>query len=195
MAQDSFHVLLDQLRAGDDGAAAQFFRRFAHRLLGLASVQLGALLRGKVEPDDVVQSVFKSFFVRQRDGRLDLESWEGVWAVLVVLTVRKCHQKREFFTAARRDVRREVGAADEAEDAVREALGREPTPSEAAEMVETLRHVLGLFEGRERTIVETSLQGYEAAEVAGRLGCTKRKVYRVLARVKTELLRMQAAPA
>src|SRR4051812_2143319 len=61
----SFPPLTYRLQAGDPHVAAQVFRRFAHRLIGLASRRLGRVVRGKVEPEDVIQSVFRSFFLRQ----------------------------------------------------------------------------------------------------------------------------------
>ena len=50
-----------RLRAGDNAAAAEVFRRFANRLIGLARTHLDARVRQKVDPEDVMQSALKSF--------------------------------------------------------------------------------------------------------------------------------------
>src|SRR4051794_6881107 len=110
-ADSSFDALTSRLQADDPGAAAEVFRRYARRLLGLASSRLGELLRRKAGPEDVVQSVFRSFFLRMRQGRFDLDGWDDLWSLLVVITVRKCVNRREFFQAACRDVRREEASA------------------------------------------------------------------------------------
>ena len=58
------------------------FRQFANRLIGLAHAHLDTALRQKVGPEDVAQSVFRSFFRRQADQPYDLESWDGLWSLL-----------------------------------------------------------------------------------------------------------------
>src|SRR5207245_2221645 len=78
--------------------------------------------------------------------------------------------------AGRRDAAREVvapagGGAEPPPD-------RDPTPAEAAALVETLeRWLRGLSPG-ERTITELGLQGYAAPDIAERLGRTERSVRR-----------------
>ena len=59
---------MERLRAGDDEAAREVFDRFARRLVGLARRRFDRRLAHRVDPEDVVQSAFKSFFVRHREG-------------------------------------------------------------------------------------------------------------------------------
>ena len=86
----SFDGVMADLRAGDQAAAAAVFRRFATRLAGLAGAKLDARLRGKVDPDDVLQSVYRSFFGRHAAGQFDFDGWDGLWSLLTTITVRKC---------------------------------------------------------------------------------------------------------
>src|SRR5690349_22394178 len=109
MAQnESFVQLMDRLRSGEDAAAREVFARFAGRLVGLARRHLDARLAVKVDPEDVVQSAYKSFFVRQRAGGLEVGSWDGLWGVLTLITLRKCADRAEHFRAGKRDVSREA---------------------------------------------------------------------------------------
>jgi DNA-directed RNA polymerase specialized sigma24 family protein len=48
----------------DEQAARENFDRFARRLIGLARTRLDRRIRQKIDPEDVVQSVFRSFFTR-----------------------------------------------------------------------------------------------------------------------------------
>jgi len=193
-AELSFHALVGRLGAGDPEAATQLFQRFAHRLVRLAADRLHGVIRHRAGPEDVVQSVFRSFFTRQQDGQFDLHGWDSLWDVLVVITLRKCCNRVEYFRAACRDVRREVPLDLAAAGSVLSGgvAAREPTPSEALELAETVERLLLLFQDRERAILELSLQGCPVAEISARLGCTERKVYRVRERIRLELRRMQA---
>jgi len=183
----SFDDLMVHLRDGRNDAAAQLFQRFANRLIVLARKQLDPKILQKVDPEDVMQSVFRSFLARNAAGQLgEFNTWDNLWAILVVMTRRKCGRRTDYFYAARRDVRREtptnsmgdenpsyVGIPDE-----------EPTPHEAAVLAETVELLLSDLQGRQREILTLSLQGYTPVEISERLKCTERTVYRVLDRVK-----------
>src|SRR5437762_3488388 len=98
MSQEpSFEDLMERLRLGDERAAQQIFERFAHRLMGLARTRLSGGLRQKVDPEDVMQSVFKSFFRRHAEAQFDLSGWDSLWALLTVITLRKSgHKVKEY---------------------------------------------------------------------------------------------------
>jgi RNA polymerase sigma-70 factor (ECF subfamily) len=193
---DSFAGLMGRLRSGEDAAAREVFVRFAARLAGLARSHLDARLAVKVDPEDVVQSAYKSFFLRQRDGRLDVGTWDGLWGVLTMITLRKCADRAAYYRAGKRDVAREVsgGAPDDGAPAVIDlALDREPRPDEAAALAETVDALFrSLADRDERAILELSLQGYTAAEIGDRLGRAERSVRRLRERVRKRLERMQA---
>src|SRR5262245_32054741 len=109
---------------GDD--AREAFERFTRRLVGLARTHLDGRLRHKVDPEDVVQSAYKSFFLRYGEGALAAEGWDGLWGLLTMITLRKCADRARYYRAERRDLSREQSAPD-AEEPWREAVGREPT--------------------------------------------------------------------
>jgi RNA polymerase sigma-70 factor (ECF subfamily) len=191
--EGSFEDLMARLRSGDDAAAAEVFSHFAQQLLALARRRLDRLLRPKVDPEDVLQSVYKSFFRRHVEGQYDLESWDNLWGMLTVITLRKCGHRRRRFRAASRNVEREVALPSRPEgDREFEAIGREPTPSEAARLTETLEQVMRDLTERERIILVLSLQGYTNSEISDQVGRTERTVQRVLQRVRKRLEQMNA---
>jgi RNA polymerase sigma-70 factor (ECF subfamily) len=183
--QDSFADVIGRLRAGDDAAARDLFGRFAGRLIALARSRLDARLRRKVDAEDVVQSVFKSFFRRQADEPFDVGGWDSLWSLLTVLTVRKCANQAQRYRRHGRDLGREVPTADF------ETLSREPTPEEAAVLAETLEQVMRGLTAREREMVALSLQGKSMPEVSAAVGRAERTVRRVLDQVRQRLERMQ----
>ena len=187
----SFDDLMARLGAGDESAAAEVFDRFAQRLRALARSRLDRLLRPKVDAEDVLQSVYRSFFRRHAAGQYELENWDSLWGMLTVITLRKCGRRLRYFRSACRDVQREVvlpaGAGAEVE-----AVGHDPTPSEAARLAETLEQVMRDLTERERSILSLSLQGYTSCEISEQVGRTERTVQRVLQRVRRRLEQMNA---
>src|SRR5436189_1936996 len=117
--------------APGEASGRALFERFSRRLIGLARGHLGGRLRYKVDPEDVVQSAFKSFFLRYGDGALAAEGWDGLWGLLTTITLRKCSDRVRYYTTEGRDLSREKGHAAPAEP-WRDAVDREPTPDEAA---------------------------------------------------------------
>ncbi len=193
--QSSFAALMAQLRIGDAAAAAQVFQRFAGRLIALARSQLDARLRAKVDPEDVVQSVYKSFFLRQAAGQLDPPDWEGLWSLLTVITCYKCGRWRKRFHTGKRDIAHEVPLQPATDDSSSgwEVLDSDPTPAEAAMLADTVANVQRDLEGRDRDIATLALQGYRAPEISTQLGRPQRTVYRVLGRIKKRLERLRDA--
>jgi RNA polymerase sigma-70 factor (ECF subfamily) len=61
-----------------------------------------------VEAGDVVQSAYKSLSVRYAAGDLDVVSWNSLWGLLTLITVRKCAERAAYHWAGRRDAAREV---------------------------------------------------------------------------------------
>jgi RNA polymerase sigma-70 factor (ECF subfamily) len=189
-----FGELMGRLRQGDPRAAEQVFRRFARRLIALAGAHLDARLRGKVDPEDIQQSVLKSFFRRQAGEGFDLRDWDSLWSLLTVIALRKCGYRIRHFRAECRDVRREVQPSPGPEDAAGpgwEALAREPSPEEAAVLSETVEQLLRGLDERDRKVVEGALQGASVAHLAGELNVSERTVERVLVRTRKRLERLR----
>jgi RNA polymerase sigma factor (sigma-70 family) len=192
-ATDSFIDVMARLRAGDEAAAHEIFQRFVGKLVQLARRQFDAVLRGKVDPEDVVQSAYKSFFLRHSAGKVEVQDWGNLWGLLTVITLRKCLDRVEYHHAERRDVQREAAAQPGAAGAEPwwEAVACEPTPQEAAVLAETVEQLVRGLEEDERPILEMSLQGYTTQEICERLGLAARSVRRLRERVRKRLERMQ----
>lgn len=190
----SIELLMERLKANDASAAELVFRRFSGQLIELAQQRLGWRLRRKLDPEDVVQSAFHSFFRMQADDELAFENWDALWGLLSLITIRKCGHRIEHFQAACRDVGRERSAVLKAADidtsrADWEAVAHEPSPSQAAMMTEAIDELLLPLDERDRRIVTLALQGSTVEEISEEIGRSERTVQRVLERLKVELLR------
>ena len=189
----SFDDLLGRLRAGEEQASYEIFQRFAEPLITKAHFRLDTAIRGKVDAEDVVQSVYRTFFQRIEKGQFELENWESLWGLLVTITIRKCGRKAQHFRTDRRDVSREhnVGIDDSQVPVNWEAIAREPTPDDVAVLAETIDELMNELKDSQRDILTLSLEGYSPTEIAEKIGCNPRTVQRVLKFVKKALEEMQ----
>ena len=194
---NSFTSLMSQLRKGDQDAATVVDRRFRDRLIALARSRLDARILRREDPEDVVQSVYRSFFRRHAAGGYDLTTWDELWSLLTVITVSKSINRAEHHLAQRRTVSGEVdgGAGDDVPDRLEQLVDREPTPLEAAILEETVEGLLRELKPQYRPIVELSLQGYTTEEIASRTDRGETTVRRQKRWIKARLLRMQAETA
>ena len=193
-SNDSFPQFLVRLHARDDEAAREVFRRFTSQLVALARRRFAPRLRHKVDPEDVVQSAYKSFFLRYGQGRLEADNWSGLWGLLTLITLRKCAERVAYHRARCRDLAREVSAPAGDEDGVPwlEVPGREPTSHEAAELSETVDRLLADLNEDDRPVIELSLQGYTVREISQRLDRVERTIRRTRERVRLRLERMRS---
>jgi RNA polymerase sigma-70 factor (ECF subfamily) len=189
---DSFAEFLTRLQSQDDEAATELFARFANQLIVLAQRHIGARLRHKVDPEDVVQSAYKSFFCRYGAGNLNVTNWASLWGLLTLITVRKCAERAAYHSAECRDAAREQPLAPgEEAGAWLQPFDREPTPLEAAVLSEIVAQLLADLDEDERPILELSLQGYTTREISEQLGWAERTVRLLREGIRRQLERMQ----
>ena len=76
--------LLRRLRKGEQDAATRLYLRYAKRLHGLATAQTGQDLKSRVDAEDIVQSVFRTFFRRAQEGHYEVPDGEEIWKLFLV---------------------------------------------------------------------------------------------------------------
>jgi RNA polymerase sigma factor (sigma-70 family) len=189
MSEDQSAELMTRWRDGDQRAADELVERYTDRLLALARSRLHARLTRHIDPEDVLQSAYRSFFVGTRDGRYVLQRSGDLWRLLVAITLHKLHHRVERHMAGKRAVALESPCeeADPLGGLETLALAREPSPVEAAALADELELVLRGLEPRQRRVVEMRLQGYSLDEIAGAAQRSERTVRRTLERVKEHL--------
>jgi RNA polymerase sigma factor (sigma-70 family) len=170
----------------DEAAAEELFRRYAGRLTALARSRLAQALASRVDAEDVVQSAYRSFFLLARDGEVSLRQTGDLWRLLVRITLRKVYRSARRHRADCRSVEREQPQLEKMDATV---LSREPTPAEAAALIDELRGVLTPLDAVQRRIVEMRLQGHDVEVIAAEVRRSTRTVRRVLAAFGEELQR------
>ncbi|MDB5349247.1 MAG: sigma factor [Planctomycetota bacterium] len=183
---DESNELVAKLRARDRDAYRLIEAFYAKRLIGLARARLPARVAGKIEPEDVVQSVLKSFFIRSERGEFDqLNDAEGYWHLLAKITRRKCGHKVDLFRTERRDALREQDV-----DAAWEAVARGPSAHEAVVLIESIEALGRDLESHEVRMLTLLLDGQKPSEIAERIGYSQRMVERFRERLRGRLTRM-----
>jgi RNA polymerase sigma-70 factor, ECF subfamily len=183
----AFAELMDRLQRGDQDAAAEVFRLYAHRLIALARTLLESRCEAMLSGSDVAQEVLGSFFRRQTQDPYDLDGDSAVWGLLAEITLRKCGKWNRYFAARKRKAATQSlhtpGAAGDAWE-IHDSL---PTPTDAAVLTETLAELYRGLKENERAICELRLQGYQVREIAAQLNLAEATVSRKLGRIKMKL--------
>jgi RNA polymerase sigma-70 factor (ECF subfamily) len=188
-------VLMELWRAGDEEAARRLYDCYVERLLTLARRRISHRLNSRLDPEDVVQSVFRTFFERVREGRFHVEEKDDLCKLLVRITVHKTLRKIAVHTAAKRDLNLELGQGKEAQERIQELLDREPSPEETAAFLDQLEHFFSSLRPQERQILEMRMQGYNNDEIAAKLGIKHdRTIRRVIERVRGLVKREELGP-
>jgi RNA polymerase sigma-70 factor (ECF subfamily) len=186
---DETIVLVDRLKAGDARAADELFSRYVDRLLELARGRLSAKLARRVDAEDIVQSAYRSFFVRAQQGEYALGASGELWRLLVAITINKVRGQAEFHSAGKRSLGAEqsVRASPDLPPVELAVVTREPSPDEAALLVEMIEGLMVDMDETQRRMLELRLQGYQIEEIAAEVQRSERGVRRLLDKVKNQL--------
>jgi DNA-directed RNA polymerase specialized sigma24 family protein len=176
-----------------ESAARLVWGRYFQELLVLARNHLSARIRCREDEEDVLQSMYKSFCIRQRRGDFDLANRDQLWNLLVHITLRKARNTANRHLQGKRDVRREETepahehAEDDTPSAILDQIDSDgPTPAEAALLNDALEKRFQLLNDPGlRQIALWKLEGYTNNEIAGKLECTLRTVERKLERIRS----------
>ncbi len=180
--------LLARWEQGDQQAAQELFDRYANRLAALAQSRSSKRLRRRVEADDIVQSVYRSFFRKAEQGRFTLENSGDLWRLLAAITVAKVKGKVEFHTAQKRAMNAEDSLNTDRSYFVHPvAVAGDPQPDDAAMLVEQLSLVLETLEPIQRAIVELALQNQTIEQISKEVGRSQRTVRRTLQNLRDDL--------
>jgi RNA polymerase sigma-70 factor (ECF subfamily) len=183
MKQPGDKSLFDDWCAGNQQAAQELFDRYVDRLVALARRRLNERMARRVDPEDIVQSVFRTFFARAREGRFAIEEQDDLCKLLYRLTVHKTLRQVHHHQAAKRNLNQEVvRGLDRVECG--EPLDREPTPEAVTAFLDQMEHFLAQLQPQEREILEMRLHGFTTEEISARLGIYERKIYRIMERIR-----------
>jgi RNA polymerase sigma-70 factor (ECF subfamily) len=163
--------LLVRFQAGEDDAATALYTRYAERLIELANRSAGDDLSTRVDAEDIVQSVFRTFFRRVSDGHYLIPEGEELWKLLLVIALNKVRMTAGHHRAAKRDVAHTRSMGDRNIE----------TSADTTDVLRmTIDDVLATLPEQHRQVVHARIDGYEIAEIAERVTISRRSVERIL---------------
>jgi len=176
--------LLRRFRSGSEDAATELYVRYVHRLRALVRARCSSELSRRIEPEDIVQSVFRRFFRRVTQGDYDVPAGEELWGLFLVIALNRIRAAEMFHRAGKRDVRLTIIDPD-AGNYLEAARGHDEVAYSVLQM--TIAEGLEQLPEQQRFMLELRIQGHEVAEIARKTGRSKRTVERNLQEVRTRL--------
>ena len=125
-------------------------------------------LQQRLGPEDVVQSVFRSFFDGLRHGEFHLQRSGDLWVLLMAMTRKKLQKRVEFHLAGKRSPRSEVPFPEKAV-AEHPAASRDEDAMALVAMRDELRFILDSLDPRGRRVLELRLQDFDHDRIAGEI--------------------------
>lgn len=183
-----FREMLDRIRKGDQAATEELIRRYESQIRREVHLRMtDPRLRRLLESMDICQSVMASFFIRFWAGQYHIEHPGQLLRLLLSMTKHKLVDQARFWSAARRDLHREVSRDAPNGDLLSPAIV-ERDKVEAADLVEKVRSRLS---SEEQTLVGLRQEGYDWREIGERCQLTpdaaRMRYNRALARVLRDL--------
>lgn len=177
--------LLAAASRGEAVGETELFARYLERLTALARARMSASIQTRTDPEDVVLSVYRSFFAGAQRGQFAIQRSGDLWRLLAAIAIHKVRRTARHHRASKRSVDREQ-TAGAAFDAVAEKL---PTAEDSVALAEYLETIYQSLDATERQIVEMRLRGLSHFEIASEIKCSERTVRRHLAAFQDRLRR------
>ncbi len=170
---------------------------------------MNARYRRREDPEDVVQSVFRTFFGRAALGQYQVAHNGALWKLLTQITRRKILKHVEYHRAQKRDVAQEFPLSEDAPHEHAESLADARLLGDALECVlrgllspepeiyrlqlhgytvaEIIETVLNGLDTPYAEILQLRLQGHTEDDIATRVGCGREAVRYRLKRLSQRL--------
>lgn len=178
-------TLIRRFREGSQDAASEIYLRYAKRLQATAKKQTSTDLAVRKGADDIVQSVFRTFFRRVAVGQYEVVDGEDLWKLFLVIALNKIRTAAEYHRAQKRDVRRSKSVDS---DLYRALSGRQNDEQVAMLVLQmTIEDILEKIPESNRELVRYRIEGFSVAEVAEKSGRALRSVERVLQNFRSRL--------
>jgi len=173
---------IDQVKRGDSAAANQIWQHYFDRLVRSVRRRLDRQNRAVSDEEDIVLSVFDSFYAAAENGRFpDLSDRDDLWRLLLRMSARKVIDKQRHDRRRRRGGDVQIHSLGGGDETIIQAIGEEPSPEMVLMMQESVEQLFShLGVGQLRELAVAKLEGNSNAELAQRFECSERTIERRL---------------
>lgn len=203
---DSLAELLKRLRSGDDSAASAILERYEAQVRLVVRRCLPRVLRSRFDSQDIMQSVWRSFFQRLRgevveddhgvpqpppgDPSLVFGDSTLLFAFLSRMAKNKVIDQYRRETAQKADIHRECTISGDDGPSL-EPPSQGENPEEVVTAADELSHWRTLVPQNRRVLLDMKAYGLSSKEIGDQLGISERTVQRVFEdlRLRLELRR------
>lgn len=179
--------LLQRYCDDDSQAAEELFQRYVSRLTALVRVRMSPALGRRLDAEDVVQSVYRTFFRRAKVGEFELQRGGDLWKLLATISIKKLGKQIEHHLAAKRAVSSEANVSGLGDDLQATICSKHLLPDEEAILKEQIESLMVGLDEVQRQMIEMRLAGYMLEEIAEGSQRSERTVRRLLEKVKLKL--------
>jgi RNA polymerase sigma-70 factor (ECF subfamily) len=171
------------LQEGSQDAATQLYLRYVNRLRALTQARCSTELARQVDAEDIVQSIFGSFFRGASQGYYDVPAGEELWKLFLVIALNKIRAKGNYHRAAKRDMRLTVHG----DGALEHVPARARREDDLAFLRLTVAEALDRLPPQHKQMVTLRIEGCDIADIARQTGRSHRTVERILQQARQQL--------
>jgi len=193
--ESSLAELLQRLKNGDDSAATLILDRYEAQVRLVVRRCLPRVLRSRFDSQDIMQSVWRSFFQRLRgevveddhavsqpapgDPSLVVGDSSQLFAFLSRMAKNKVIDQYRRETTQKADIHRQCTISDENGHEMDPPSSAE-SPEELVTAADELSHWRSLVPQNRRVLLDMKAYGLSSKEIGDQLGISERTVQRVL---------------
>ena len=166
MAQQEPEALLAKMRAGDRTAAAEFVSRFAPRIRRRIRGKLNPAMRRLFDSQEIMSTLGRRLDVFIGAGRLNAESIDQLWALLIRMADNSLIEKARVFRSLEA---KEGEDSPLAHSVARQLRAKERTDPDGP-LIEIDRALHSLEDGMDREILALWLMGSNHVEIGTTVG-------------------------
>lgn len=189
----SLGSMLHRLKSGDESAASEILDRYESQVRLVVRRFLPRVLRSRFDSQDIMQSVWRSFFQKVRDDQAaktteraagdepsqEFQDAGQLFKFLSRMARNKVIDQYRRETSLKSDVHRQRAMHGESGEDL-DPPSPEESPAEVVEAADELSHWRSLIPEDRQELIDMKADGMSTREIGVKLGISERTVQRVL---------------